>query len=451
MIEKKRLVRTGFVAGRKSRMPALRAGCRRVRRRTQWLASGILLALVAIAGMALPAQEIPTASPEDVGMSSERLREIDAVMKRHIDAGEIQGAVTAVARRGKVVHFEAYGLMDVERARSMERDAIFRMASSSKPVLGVAAMMMIEEGLFDPADEVAKYLPEFENMQVAVLREPADEDISPEFVVPGQEPEHRLVPSKRPITIHDLLTHTAGLGSYGLGTAVAKLPDVGPDDTLASRAPLYAAMPLDFQPGSRWGYSPRYGHDVVARIIEIVSGESYDEFLRQRIFEPLGMVDTHFFLPPEKESRRVAIHGLDGKAKGWDKPSRYASASGGLSSTAEDFLRFEQMLAGGGERFGNRLLSPESVARMASDQVDGLYGRGGKQPGSGFGYAVSVVLDPVAAKSARGKGAFGWGGAFGTTSWTDPANEITAVLMVQQGSKGVSTGFESAIREAIVD
>jgi len=412
-----------------------------------------LLALFAatIAWTALPAQEIPGASPEDVGMSSERLLEIDAVIKRHIDAGEIQGAVTAVARRGKVVHFEAYGLMDVERGLPMEKDAIFRMASSSKPVLGVAAMMMIEEGLFDPADEVAKYLPEFRDMRVAVLKEPADRDVVPAFVAPGETPEHRLVPAERPITIHDLLTHSAGLGSYGLGTAVAKLPNVGPDDTLASRVPLYARMPLDFQPGSRWGYSPRIGHDVVARIIEIVSGESYDDFLRRRVFEPLGMADTHFFLPPEKESRRVVIRGLDGKSKGWDKPSRYASASGGLSSTAEDFLRFEQMLAGGGELFGNRLLSPESVARMSSNQVGGLYGQGGKQPGSGFGYAVSVVLDPVAAKSARGEGAFGWGGAFGTVSWTDPANEIAAVLMVQQGSKGVSAGFENAIKAAIVD
>lgn len=412
-----------------------------------------LLALFAttIAWTALPAQEIPVASPEDVGMSSERLLEIDAVIKRHIDAGEIQGAVTAVARRGKVVHFEAYGLMDVERARPMEKDAIFRMASSSKPVLGVAAMMMIEEGLFDPADEVAEYLPEFGDMRVAVLREPTDEDVIPAFVAPGEAPAHRLVPAERPITIHDLLTHTAGLGSYGLGTAVAKLPNIGPDDTLASRVPLYARMPLDFQPGSRWGYSPRIGHDVVARIVEIVSGEPYDEFLRRRIFEPLGMADTHFFLPPEKEARRVVIHGLDAKSKGWGKPSRYPSASGGLSSTAADFLRFEQMLAGGGSLFGNRLLSPESVARMSSNQVGELYGQGGKESGSGFGYAVSVVLDPVASKSARGKGAFGWGGAFGTVSWTDPANEITAVLMVQQGSKGVSAGFENAIKAAIVD
>ena len=400
---------------------------------------------------ALSADEIPTASPEDVGMSSERLLEIDAVMKRHIDSGEIQGAVTAVARRGKVVHFKAYGLMDVGRARPMEKDSIFRMASSSKPVLGVAAMIMIEEGRFRPADEVAEYLPEFADMQVAVLKEPPDEDVSLAFAAPGQAPEHRLVPARRRITIHDLLTHTSGLGSYGLGTAVAGLPNVGPEDTLATRVPLYASMPLDFQPGSQWGYSPRIGHDVVARIIEIVSGESYDEFLRQRIFEPLGMKDTHFFLPTGKEHRRVVIHGLDAKSKGWGQPSRYPSASGGLSSTADDYLRFEQMLANGGELFGNRILSAESVARMASNQVGELYGGKGKQPGSGFGYAVSVLLDPVAAKSSRGKGSFGWGGAFGTVSWTDPANEIVAVLLVQQGSKGASASFEAAIRDAIVD
>jgi CubicO group peptidase (beta-lactamase class C family) len=415
------------------------------------LRNGLLVAMATIAAAALPADEIPTASPEEVGMSSERLLEIDAAVQRHVDAGKLQGAVTAVARRGKVVHFKAYGLMDVERGRAMQEDAIFRMASSSKPVLGVAAMILIEEGLLQPTDEVAAYLPEFRDMQVAVLDEPADRDVSPRYVAKGKVPDHRLVPAERAITIHHLLTHTSGLASEGLGSAVAVLPEQGPEATLASRVPLYAGMPLDFQPGTRWAYSARVGHDVVARVIEIVSGMPYDEFVRTRIFEPLGMADTHFFLPAEKEPRRVVIHGLDAKAKGWGGPSRYASASGGLSSTAEDFLRFEQMLAGGGELFGNRLLSPESVARMASDQVDGLYGRGGKQPGSGFGYAVSVVLDPVAAKSARGKGAFGWGGAFGTVSWTDPANGITAVLMVQQGSKGLASGFESAIRDAILD
>ncbi len=418
------------------------------------LAPAVLLmaaATAAGAGTPLPAQELPVAAPEDVGMSSEGLQAIDAAVQMHIDAGTIQGAVAAVARRGKVVHLEAYGLADVAGGKAMAKDSIFRMASSSKPILGVAAMIAVEEGLFDPADEVAKYLPEFETMQVAVLAMPEDEDKSPEFVAPGQAPEHRLVPAKRAITIHDLLTHTAGLGSYGLGSAVAQLPARGPEDTLATRAPLYATMPLDFQPGARWSYSPRVGHDVVARIIEVVSGKPYDEFVQERIFAPLGMVDTHFFLPEEKEARRVVIHGLDAKTKGWGQPSRYVSASGGLSSTAEDFLRFERMLADGGTLFGNRIISPESVAAMSKDQVGGLFGDGGKQSGSAFGYTVSVILDPAAAGSARGRGAFGWGGAFGTVSWTDPELELVAVFLVQQPTKGVTDDFERAIKAAIVD
>ena len=383
-------------------------------------------------------------------MSSERLLRIGAAMQRHIDSGEIQGAVTAVARRGKVVHFEAHGLMDVERGRAMQENAIFRMASSSKPVLGVATVMLIEEGLLQPTDEVAAYLPEFGEMQVAVLKDPADRDVSPWFVTGKQPPAHRLVPAQRAITIHHLLTHTSGLDSYGLGSAVAVLPEAGPEATLASRVPLYAGMPLDFQPGTRWGYSPRLGHDVVARVIEIVSGLPYDEFVRTRIFEPLGMTDTHFNLPPEKESRRVVIHGLDAKAKGWDKPSRYVSASGGLSAPPPT----SALRADAGQRrdpVREAPATPGIVATMSSNQVGELYQGNGKQPGRGFGYAVAVVLDPAAAHSARGRGAFGWGGAFGTATWTDPALEITAVLMVQQGSERVLRDFEHAIRAAIVD
>ncbi len=426
--------------------------------RKKLFASVLLVAVAAIVAATLPAEEIPTAVPGEVGMSGERLRAIDAVMRRHVDSGEIQGAVTAVARRGRVVHFEAYGLMDVGRGRAMREDAIFRMASSSKPVLAVAAMMLIEEGLLHPNDEVAAYLPEFGAMQVAVLKEPADRDVSPWFVAAGKGkgakgeiPEHRLVPARRAITIHDLLTHTSGIDASGLGSAVSAWPEPGPEATLASHVPLYAGMLLDFQPGTRWGYSPRVGHDVVARIIEIASGLSYDEFIRARIFAPLGMRDTHFFLPPEKEPRRVVIHSLDAKAKGWDQPSRYVSASGGLSSTARDYLRFEQMLANGGTLFGERLLSAESVAAMSSNQVGDLYQVDGKQAGRGFGYGVAVVLDPATANTARGRGAFGWAGAFGTTTWTDPEHEVTAVLMVQQGSARVLHDFEHAIRAAIVD
>ena len=404
----------------------------------------LLAAAAAMAAVVLPAEEFPAAPPEEVGMSSERLRAIDAVMRRHVDSGTIQGAVTAVARRGKLVHFEAYGLMDVARGRAMQADAIFRMASSSKPVLAAAAMILIEEGLLHPADEVATYLPQFAQMQVAVSEQSTKG-------AKGEAPEYRLVPAERPLTIRHLLTHTAGLAGGGLGEAVADLPEVGPQDTLASYVPRYAGMPLDFQPGTAWGYSARVGHDVVARVIEIVSGQPYDEFVRARIFEPLGMIDTHFFLPPEKESRRVVIQGIDAKAKNWDGESRYVSASGGLSSTAADYLRFEQMLANGGALFGNRILSPQSVAAMSRNQVGDLYQWDGKLPGMGFGYAVAVVLDPAAANSARGQGAFGWGGAFGTTTWADPAHDLAAVLMVQQGSDRVVRDFETAILTAIID
>ena len=404
----------------------------------------LLAAAAAMAAAVLPAEEFPAAPPEEVGMSSERLSAIDAVMRRHVDSGTIQGAVTAVARRGKLVHFEAYGLMDVARGRAMQADAIFRMASSSKPVLAAAAMILIEEGLLHPADEVATYLPQFAQMQVAVSEESTKG-------AKGEAPEYRLVPAERPLTIRHLLTHTAGLAGGGLGEAVADLPEVGPQDTLASYVPRYAGMPLDFQPGTTWGYSARVGHDVVARVIEIVSGQPYDEFVRARIFEPLGMIDTHFFLPAEKESRRVVIQGIDAKAKNWDRESRYVSASGGLSSTAADYLRFEQMLANGGTLFGNRILSPQSVAAMSRNQVGDLYQWDGKLPGMGFGYAVAVVLDPAAANSARGQGAFGWGGAFGTTTWADPAQDLAAVLMVQQGSDRVVRDFETAILTAIID
>ena len=420
-----------------------------------WMRSGLVVAIVIFASAPLSAGEIPTAKPEDVGMSSEGLLEIDAVIQKYMDAGKLQGAVTVVARRGMVVHFKAHGLMDVEHERVMSKDAIFRMASSSKPILGVAAMMMIEEGLFKPTDEVAQYLPEFKNMQVAVQAEPADKDVSPQWVAPGKVPEHRLVPAQRPITIHDLLTHTAGLGTYGLGIAVAGWPEPGPEDTLETMMPAYAAIPLDFQPGTRWAYSAGIGLDVVARIIEIITEMPYQDFLRTRIFEPLDMTDTYFFLPQEKESRRVVIHGAKekgwGKAKGWGLETHYASASGGLSSTGRDYLHFEQMLINKGTLFGNRILSPESVETMSSNQVGTLYQGKGKNSGVGFGYTVEVLLDPEAAKKARGKGAFGWGGAYGTVSWTDPKNEITAVLLVQQPTKVVLDDFEKAIQQAIID
>ena len=374
-------------------------------------------------------------------MSTERLQQIDAAMQRHIDAGKIQGAVTAVARRGRVVHFEAHGLMDVEAERPMPQDAIFVMASSTKPVLGVAAMILIDEGRIHPSDPVEKYIPEFANMQVAVLAEPADKDISPLKVNRRNPPAHRLVPAQTPITIEHLLTHTSGLVSGGLGTRL----EPGADrTTLASFIPALGDFALDFQPGSRWSYGGAL--QVVARIIEVVSGMSYEEFMQTRIFDPLEMHDTHFRVPPSKLSRRMVIRGVD--MSKWDGEA----TSRGLWSTARDYLRFQQMLANGGELFGQRLLSADSVAMMASNHVGDVFAGGSKgRKGMGFGYTVAVVLDPVAAASQRSAGAFGWGGAAGTLSWTDPAEELAGVIMLQQPYGPARRDFEEIIRQAIID
>ena len=408
-----------------------------------------LAALWAFSAIAIYGGEIPVADAESVGMSTERLKRIDTAMQRHIDAGDIQGAVTAVARRGKVVHFKAHGLMDVEAERPMAQDAIFIMMSSTKPILGVAAMMMIEEGLIRPNDPVSKYIPEFADMHVAVLADPADEDISPFPADLDREnlPAHRLVPAQTEITIQHLLTHTSGLASGGLGSAVSESAE---RSTLASYIPTLGAMALDFQPGSRWSYSGGTGLDVVARIIEIVSGTPYDEFVQTRIFDPLEMTDTHYNVPPSEESRRVVIHDRD--LSRWLRETTYFSGSYGLSSTAKDYLHFEQMLVNGGELFGRRLLGSRSVAMMGSNHLGDLY-RGFTQTaqGQGFGYTVSVVLDPIAAVSRRSAGAFGWGGAFGTRSWTDPAEEITGVIMLQQPYGPAQYDFENAVRQAIID
>ncbi|NKC01118.1 MAG: serine hydrolase [Pseudomonadales bacterium] len=403
--------------------------------------------LLSFCAFQISAESLPEAPPEKVGMSSERLGRIAIVMRKHIDAGNIQGAVTAVARHGKVVHFESHGSMDEATGKPMAKDAMFIMMSSTKPILAVAAMMMIEEGLIRPSDPVSKYIPEFGDMQVAVLKDPADENISPYQVARDNVPAHRTVPLETPITIQHILTHTSGILSGGIGSAVAERI---PRDTLASYIPKVANTLLDFQPGARWAYSPGTGLDVVARIIEIVSNTPYDEFVQTRIFEPLGMKDTYYNVPADKDSRRVNI--TDRDMARFRQPTKYFSGSYGLTSTAEDYLRFEQMLINGGELFGNRLLSPRSVTMMGSNHLGDMYrGFSQKDKGQGYGYTVSVLLDPIAANSRRSAGAFGWGGAFGTRSWTDPEEGITGVLMLQQPNRDAQYDFENAVRQAIIE
>ena len=260
------------------------------------------------------------------------------------------------------------------------------------------------------------------------------------------------MPAQREITIHDLLTHTSGLSSGGLGTATSERPKRDGDSTLASIIPQYGSYALDFQPGAHWTYSPGVGLDVVSHILEIVSGKPFDEIIDERILQPLGMDNTYFNVPAEYKSLRVNIKDRD-MLRFLDRPpTKYFSASGGLTSSAEDYLRFEQMLLNGGELFGNRLLSPRSVRMMSSNQIGDLYKSFSRQQeGMDFGYTVAVTLDPITSNARRSAGAFGWGGAFGTRSWTDPEEELTAVIMLQQAYGPAQYDFENAVQQAIVE
>ena len=301
----------------------------------------------------LLAGSVPRGKPEESGMSTERLRRIHEAVERHIDAGEISGAVTIVARRGRLVHYEAHGWMDLESKRPMEKDAIFRIASMSKPITGVAAMMMLEEGKLRLGDPVSKFLPEFKESTVAIPK--------------GKTGEFYVVPADRELTIRDLLTHTNGMMTGGAASKAAP-PRPAAGDTLASYIPKLAIMPLDFQPGSQWAYSGFAAPDTLSRIVEIVSGQSYDEFLRSRIFEPLGMKDTFFYPPDDRRPRMTTLYAKSAnglvRAQNQDGFSlkTYFSGGGDLMSTAEDYLQFAEMLLNGGELNGKRLLSPRRLS-----------------------------------------------------------------------------------------
>jgi CubicO group peptidase (beta-lactamase class C family) len=403
-----------------------------------------LLLLIPILAAPSTAGDVPLGKPEEVGMSSERLRRIREAIERHIDAGEISGAVTLVARRGRLVHFEAHGLMDIESKRPMQKDAIFRIASMSKPITGAAVMMMLEEGKLRLNDPVSRFLPEFKNSKVAVPR--------------GNAGEFYVVPADRELTIRDLLTHTNGLMTGGLGSKAGP-PRPAAGDTLATYVPQLAAAPLDFQPGTQWAYSGLAGPDTLSRIVELVSGQPYDEFLRTRIFQPLGMKDTFFYPPDDRRPRLATLYGKSPKgllrAENQDGFSlkTYFSGGGGLMSTAEDYLQFAQMLLNGGEMNGRRLLSPRTVDLMASNHVGDMFNGKLGRPAHGmcYGLLVGIVEDGVAAGLRVSNGSFGWDGAYGTQTWIDPREKMVTIVMIQTQVASVQRDFENAVMQAIVE
>lgn len=425
--------------------------------RRSWHPALVVLSL--FLALPLPAQMPAKNKPEEVGLSSERLSRINEVIQRYIDSQQISGAVTLVARKGRVVHYEAHGLMDIEAKKPLRKDALFRMASSTKPVAGVAIMMLMEEGKVRLSDPVSKFIPEFKNPKVAVLKTAATLPTA----APGQPPtalEIYTIPASREITVRDLLTHTSGLGSGGAsaGEAGKVMQARKPTDTLAGFVPRLGALPLDFQPGTQFRYSGLAGIDVLSRIVEIASGQTFDQFLKTRIFDPLGMKDTFFALPQDRQARLMTLYRRAGD-KLEKHPNQemlmnraYFSGAAGLVSTAEDYFHFGQMLANGGQLNGKRLLSPRTVALMSSNHTGELFpGQLGRPVGMGFGFTVEVVVDPIKADSRRSVGSFGWDGAFGTHFWVDPKEQIVAVLMIQTANRGLHRDFENAVMQAIVE
>jgi len=418
--------------------------------------------------LALPlaaASSVPTAKPEDVGISSERLQRISQMIQRRIAAGEMTGAVAIVARKGKIVHLEAQGVMDLDTKKPMAKDTMFRVASMTKPVTGLAIMMMIEEGKVRLNDPVSRYIPEFKNLKVAIAQPAPAGRGTPQATAPapaapggrGAPPNYYTVPADREITVKDLLTHVSGLASGAMSNNSIQAPAIArkPTDKLADYIPRLGGSALEFQPGSRWAYSAQAGFDTLGRIVEIASGMPLDQFFRQRIFDPLGMRDISFW-PSEQQWPRVAsvyTRGANGLTKSQNPNGMssqvYFMGSGGLISTAEDYIPYGVMLANGGQLNGKRLLSPKTVEMMRSVHVsDTLPGR---QPGEGYGLSVRVVNDHAKRGTLLSDGSYGWSGAYGTHFFVDPKEQVVAVFMVQTSNQEVNLDFENMVMQSIIE
>ena len=398
---------------------------------------------------------LPAAPPQSVGVAPDLDAHIAAFMQRELEAGRQTGGVTAVARRGKLVHFAAHGLLDVEAGTPMTGDRLFRVMSSTKPVTAVALLQQIEARKVSLDDRVSRFIPELSGMRVRVGGDPAKPPTAAE-----------IVPAQREITVRDLATHTSGLDGFLLD-----IPP-GTPNTLAARVPYARRLALDFQPGTRWSYSAVTGPDVLARIVEITSGLSFDSYLKERVFDPIDMRDTAYNLTEEQRARVAPRYTREGRmwrrettdlplavkllepTRGPNPTTTYFSGSFGLCSTARDYLLFQTMLLNGGTLHGRRVLRPESVALMRSNLVGDLYTGRGAYPepigGTGFGLLVRVVEDPATCGCGRAKGAYGWFGAYGTTTWTDPANDLVAVYMVQQRADAAEVEFERIIAGALI-
>lgn len=405
-----------------------------------------------------------TADAADLGFDPARLARLDAHFKKYVDDGRLPGWSLAVARDGEIAHAANYGWADIEAKRPLEGDAIFRIASMTKPICGVAAMILWEEGLFELRDHVKWHIPSFADQKV--FRS-------------GSTTNPRLDPVTEPMEMWHLFTHTAGL-TYGFmySHSVDQMyRNAGfewgtpPDKDLAGICDMLASLPLLFQPGAEWNYSMSI--DVLGRVVEVLSGMSLGEFMKKRIFDPLGMTDTAFFVPEDKADRLAALYvmnpadrkamRLDAMAGGATRKPLAEMGGGGLVSTMSDYMKFAMMLRNGGELGGVRILSPRTVSYMASNHLpDGAdlseFGRPlfaeTAFDGVGFGLTMSVTLDPVKAKVPGSVGDFGWGGAFSTIFTVDPAEDLVYLFMTQlmpSSAHPIRPQFKQLVHQALVD
>ncbi len=435
-----------------------------IRHRRQIVFAFIILLFASALGRAVPARAqaaaagttrvavLPTAKPAEVGLSAERLERMTKILQEYADQGRVAGVVALVARKGRVAYLKPFGKLDLAQGTPMPVDAIFRIASQSKAVTSVAVMILQEEGRLLLDDPVSKYIPEFAATRVAV--QAADKGVK----------GYSVVPAKRQITIRDLLTHTAGI-SYGDGPSKDEYVAAGIYGWfLAGKAtPIgdvikkLATLPFDAQPGEKFIYG--YNTDILGYLVERVSGLSLADFVAQRITGPLGMMDTHFFLPEEKIGRFTPVYGVDEKGglklvesprdSFYVKGPRVCFAGGaGLLSTANDYARFLCMLLKGGELDGARILSPKSVELMTVDHVGELYG----SQGFGLGFWVTNRLGRNGQPGTVG--AFGWSGAYHTMYWVDPAEQLVCVLMTKllpSTGSDLQGKFRTLVYQSIVD
>jgi CubicO group peptidase (beta-lactamase class C family) len=390
-----------------------------------------ILLLLPVLAQAQPAK---TPSLADLGLSADRLARIAPVMNEFIRDGKFPGISVTVARKGRVAFQQEFGYSDLEKKSALKKDAIYRVYSMTKPVTGVAVMILFEEGRFLLDDPVSKYLPCFKDLQVFDSDTPAGP---------------KLVKADREVTLRDLLRQTSGLSYGGTNAALGKLYQskslMDRETTLAQMVEKTCSLPLCFQPGTRWEYGVSI--DILGRLVEVVSGQPLDEFMQQRIFSPLKMVDTGFSLPEEKlgrfttnysynpEKGLVAVpppRGMDPYRRGGNK---LLSGGGGLVSTASDYLRFAMMLARGGELDGVRILGPRTVGLMAMNQLpEGVKPApwGGKNGGSGYGFTMSVTTDVAQTTGYGSVGDFGWDGAASTFFRVDPKEDLVLLVMTQR-------------------